>query len=83
MKTMTIRNQPPKPAAAIEPEKRRRGPSLNRTLLSLMQEAPDLSNRRRRGNGLRRMSGSWSEDEYRNFETHVAAFEEIDRDLWK
>ena len=83
MKTMTIRSVPPELAAALEAEKRRRGLSLNRTVLSLMQEALGVSNHRRRGNGLRRLSGSWSEDEFRHFETNVAAFEEIDRDLWK
>ena len=80
---MTIRSVPPELAAAREAEKRRRGLSLNRTVLSLMQEALGVSNSRRRSNGLRRLSGSWSEDELQRFETNVAAFEEIDRDLWK
>ena len=83
MKTMTIRGVPPDVAAALEAEKRRRGLSLNRTVLSLVQEALGVSRRRRRGNGLRQLSGSWSEDEFRHFETHVAAFGDIDRDLWK
>ena len=83
MKTMTVRNVSPKLAAAIEAEKRRRGLSLNGTVLSLMQEALGVSSRRQRSNGLRRLSGSWSEDEFRRFETNVAAFGEIDQDLWK
>ena len=83
MKTMTIRSVPPELAAALEAEKRRRGLSLNGTVLSLMQEALGVSNSRRRSNGLHRLSGSWSEDELRRFETNLAAFEEIDRDLWK
>lgn len=83
MKTMTVRNVSPELAAAIEAEKRRRGLSLNGTVLSLMQEALGVSSRRQRSNGLRRLSGSWSEDEFRRFETNVAAFGEIDPDLWK
>lgn len=83
MKTMTIRNVSPELAAAVEAEKRRRGLSLNGTVLSLMQEALGVSSRRRRSNGLRRLSGSWSADELRRFETSVAAFGEIDQDLWK
>ena len=83
MKTITIRNLPPELAAALKAEKRRRGPSLNRTVLSLMQEVPGASDRQRRGNGLRRLSGSWSDDELRHFEANVAAFGEIDQDLWK
>ena len=54
---MTIRSVPPELAAALEAEKRRRGLSLNRTVLSLMQEALGVSNSRRRSNGLRRLSG--------------------------
>ena len=83
MKTMTIRSVSPELAAALEAEKRRRGLSLNGTVLSLMQEALGVSNSRQRSNGLRRQSGSWSEDEFRRFETNVAAFGEIDPDLWK
>ena len=83
MKTMTIRNVSTELAAALEAEKRRRGLSLNRTVLSLMQEALGISSGGSRSNGLRRLAGSWSEDEFRNFEQAVAPFAEIDEDLWR
>ena len=83
MKTMTIRNVSTELAAALETEKRRRGLSLNRTVLSLMQEALGISSGGSRSNGLRRLAGSWSEDEFRNFEQAVAPFAEIDEDLWR
>ena len=38
---------------------------------------------RRRGNGLRCLSGTWSEEEFRQFEEAVAPFGEIDRDPWQ
>ena len=85
MKTMTIRNVSDELSGALEAEKRRRGLSLNRTVLALLGESlgvPDSHGRRRR-NGLRRVSGSWSEEEFRQFEEAVAPFGEIDRDLWK
>ena len=82
MRTMTIRNVSPELAAALEAEKRRRGLSLNRTVLSLMQEALGVSRGRTRGNGLRRLAGSWSEDEFREFEKAVAPFSKIDEELW-
>ena len=80
MKTMTIRNVPTELSAALEAEKRRRGLSLNRTVLLLMQEALGVSTGRSRSNGLRRLAGSWSEDEFRNFEQAVAPFAEIEKD---
>ena len=83
MKTMTIRNVSMELSAALEAEKRRRGLSLNRTVLLLMQEALGVSTGRNRSNGLRRLAGSWSEDEFRNFEQAVAPFTEVDEDLWR
>ena len=83
MKTMTIRNISRELAAALEAEKRRRGLSLNRTVLSVMQEALGVSSGRSRSNGLRNLAGTWSEDEFRSFERAVAPFSEIDEDLWR
>ena len=84
MKTMTIRNVSDELAAALEIEKRRRSLSLNRTVLALMGEALGVPDRRgARSNGLRRLAGSWSEEEFRRFEEAVAPFGEIDRELWK
>ena len=82
MKTMTIRNVSPELAEALEAEKRRRGLSLNRTVLALMREALGISDGRGCSNGLRRLSGAWSEEEFRRFEESVAPFGEIDRDIW-
>ena len=51
--------------------------------LSLMNEALGVSAGGNRGNGLRRLAGSWSEDEFRRFEEAVAPFEQIDAELWR
>lgn len=83
MKTITVRNVPPDIAAALEAERRLRGISLNRTVLSLMHEALGLSNPRRRSNGLRQLAGTWTEDEFRQFEETVAPFQAIDEEIWK
>ena len=83
MKTMTIRNVSTELAKALEAERRRRGLSLNRTVLLLMQEALGVSSGRSRSNGLRRLAGSWSENEFRDFERAVAPFARIDEDLWR
>ncbi len=81
MKTMTIRNVPPELSAALSAEKYRRGLSLNRTVLALMEESLGVGGKVR-SNGLRRLAGNWSEDEFREFENAVAPFGEIDGDLW-
>lgn len=83
MKTMTIRNVSADLAAALEEEKSRRGLSLNRTVLALMSEALGVSEEAERGNGLRRLAGTWTEDEFREFEEAVRPFREIDEELWR
>ena len=82
MKTMTIRNVPPELGAALDAEKRRRGVSLNRTVLALMEESLGVGGRTR-SNGLGRLAGSWSEEEFQAFEDAVAPFGEIDENLWQ
>ena len=83
MKTITVRNVPPDIATALAAERRRRGLSLNRTVLALMREALGLANPRRRSNGLRRLAGTWTEADFRQFEEAVASFQAIDEDMWK
>ncbi len=83
MKTMTIRNIPAELAEALENEKRRRGSSLNRTTLALLREALGLSRAGPRSNGLRRLAGAWSNDEYQRFTQAIAPFDGIDEELWR
>ena len=83
MKTMTIRGVPAEMAAALESEKRRRGTSLNRTVLALIREALGLSDTGARSNGLRKLCGAWSEDEYRDFKRATASFSQVDDELWR
>lgn len=82
MKTMTIRNVPEETAAALDAERRRRGVSLNRTVLALIQESLGLGGRPR-SNDLRELAGTWSNEEFQRFEEAVAPFAEVDEDLWK
>lgn len=83
MRHLTIRDLPPDLAQALEEEKRRRGESLNRTVLQLLAQALGLGSAGRRSNGLARLAGTWTADEYEQFEAAVAATEEIDEDVWR
>lgn len=81
IKALTIRNLPPGIADALEREKRRRGKSLNQTVIDLLGQG--LGAQGVRSNGLGRMAGGWSEDEFRDFERATARFEGIDEELWR
>ena len=82
MNTMTIRNVSPEVAAALDEEKRRRGLSLNRTVLALIEESLGTSGNTR-STGLHRLAGTWNEEEFRQFEDTVAPFAEVDTELWR
>ena len=82
MKTMTIRNVTTELAAALDAEKHRRGESLNRTVIALIEESLGVSGHSR-SNGLHQLAGTWSEEEYRHFEDAVAPLTKIDGDLWR
>ena len=83
MKTMTVRNIPADVAEALDAERQRRGLSLNRTAVSLMREALGLTQGERPDNGLGRFAGTWSEDQFREFDATQAQFNKIDEDIWK
>lgn len=80
IKALTIRNLPANLAEALEREKRRRGKSLNQTVIDLLGQG--LGARGVRSNGLGDLAGGWSEDEFREFERATAQFEAVDEELW-
>jgi len=81
VKALTIRNLPPSLAEALEREKRRRGQSLNQTVIDLLGQG--LGTGGVRSNGLGRLAGGWSEEDFRDFEQATAQFEAVDDELWK
>ena len=80
MKTITIRNVPQEVAAALEAEKRRRGKSLNQTVIELLSQGLGVWQPRR--NGLACLAGTWSEAEFQEFTESVRQFEQIDTELF-
>ena len=81
MKTLTVRNVPSELAEALEREKRQRGESLNQTVLQLLAQGLGVGHSR--SNGLARMAGRWSEQEFDEFTDAVTFFEEPDDEVWK
>lgn len=81
IKALTIRNLPPGLADALDREKRLRGKSLNQTVIDLLGQG--LGAQGVRSNGLGRLAGGWSEDEFRDFERVTAQLEAVDEELWR
>jgi hypothetical protein len=80
---LTVRNVPPGLARALESEKRRRGVSLNQTVIELLARALGLAGGPRPGNGLEKLGGNWSDAEYRQFVAATSQFDRIDEELWR
>ena len=78
---LTVRNLPGQLAAALDHEKRRRGTSLNQTVINLLEQSLGINSTR--SNGLLRLAGTWTEAEQQKFLAGIQEFEEIDQDLWK
>lgn len=72
---------PPRLAEALEREKRRKGKSLNQTVIDLLGQG--LGAELVRSNGLGHVAGGWSEDEFRDFERAIAHFEAVDEEPWR
>jgi len=81
MRTLTIRNLPPDVAEALEREKRRRGLSLNQTVVGLLSQGLGVGGTR--SNGLAALAGKWSDEEFDEFERAVAFLEDVDSELWR
>jgi len=82
MKYLTVRNLPNEVARALSEEKRRRGLSLNRTVIELLGQSLGVA-KSRRSNGLEKLAGSWSEADLAEFEAAVADTRTIDEEMWR
>jgi hypothetical protein len=82
-KHLTVRNIPPDLSRALEREKRRRGASLNQTVIELLGQGLGVGSAEARSNGLRRLAGTWSEEQRAEFEATLAAAEDIDAEVWR
>ena len=82
MKYLTVSNLPNEVARALSEEKRRRGLSLNRTVIELLGQSLGVAESRR-SNGLEKLAGSWSEADLAEFEATVADTRTIDEEMWR
>lgn len=83
VKHLTIRNIPARVAKELEKEKRRRGQSINQTVIDLLSQGLGVGPGEVRRNGLARFAGTWSAEDLRRFEVATAPLEEVDEDLWR
>jgi hypothetical protein len=84
MKVLTIRGVSKRLSEALEREKRRRGQSLNQTVLDVLSDRLGVGDSGPRRNGLARLAGTWSREEFEQFAAAVASTtEQVDDELWR
>jgi plasmid stability protein len=80
VRALTVRNLPPDLAAALDEERRRRGTSLNQTVIDLLSQALGVGGPR--SNGLAELAGHWSTEAFEAFERAMEGFSGIDPEMW-
>ena len=83
MQHLTVRNLPSDLAAALKSEKHRRQTSLNQTVIDLLKQSLGVGSSHKRSNGLGRLAGRWTDEDYEAFEAATAPTREIDEEIWR
>jgi plasmid stability protein len=85
MKALTLRNLPPSLDRAIRQRAKKKGMSVNKAVISLLQDHLGEAETRPvpRYHDLDGLAGSWSKQEAAAFETILAKQRAIDPEMWK
>jgi len=83
---LTIRNVPPRIAAALRAESKRRGKSLNKTVVELLGAATGVGHGEQVQpvtNGLEKLAGTWTEEDFATFESALTDASRVDPEMWR
>jgi plasmid stability protein len=83
MAYLTVRDIPGDLDKALRSETRRRGKSLNQTVIDLLKQALGIGWDSPGANGLEKLAGAWNQKELDSFERATAVFEHIDEEQWR
>lgn len=84
MKTLTIRGIDPALADAIRSLAAKNEESINQTALNILRKATGVGTKPifNKHHDLDTLAGTWSEEDERDFNRAVEAFDKIDQELW-
>jgi hypothetical protein len=86
MSQITIRDLPPEVEKTIRKESKRKGVSLNKVVVSLLERTIGVQKKgaeRKIYRDLDRLSGTWSKKEAEKFENNLRSQRQIDEEIWK
>ena len=81
MRHLTVRNVTPELARALTREQRREKKSLNETVIDLLRRALGLLTEDKEfDNGLGKFAGSWTEEQFQEFQRNTAFLDQPDEE---
>ncbi len=87
MKQITIRNIPEEVKKAIQKEAQRKGVSMSKAIISLLERTVETKSTEKKKrvlyHDLDHLAGIWSQEEAKEFGRNTRMFEKIDEDVWK
>ncbi len=84
MKAITLRNLPPELERVIRRTAEKKGTSISRAVISLLEVSTGVRNKKKvLHHDLDALVGSWTREEASEFDHALAAQRRIDPDLWK
>lgn len=85
MNAITLRNLPPQVARAVREKAKKEKISLNRAVISLLEDATGLGQRKKEvvHHDLDRFAGCWSQEEYDEFMEALWEQRQIEPEMWK
>lgn len=85
MPNLSIRGLDEEAAHQLREEARKRGVSVNACVIDLLRRGLGIApvTQRQVHNDLDALAGTWSEEEAAEFGKQLAAFEQVDEDLWR
>lgn len=83
MKQITLRSLPNKVEKAVLDESRKKGLSLNKAVIGLLEQSVGAGGTKKLYYDLDHLSGAWSDDESKAFDRSLEEQRKVDEDLWK
>lgn len=80
---MTLRQIPDEVEKGLRARAKKTGRSLNRTAITLLEQALNTRAAGAKKRDLSRFSGQWSREECLSFERDTRIFEQIDAEVWQ
>jgi hypothetical protein len=85
VKTLTIRGIDPELDNKIKEKSRKSGESINKLILRLLRSSLGLGEKEVFPvyHDLDHLAGTWTEEDEKEFQKHIAGLEEIDKEMWE